>query len=98
MFPLNPSSLSMRDTGGIDRAPKKFELHDVNVAELRSFSIADSVAPRLRPGNQVHLVSGESSVYRRVEQVETISGGYTLIWLEPGHVTATEIAGARKRL
>jgi hypothetical protein len=90
MFPLNPSSLSMRNTGGIDRAPKKFELHDVKVAELRSFSIADNVIPRLRPGSQVHLVSGESGVYRRVEQVETISGGYTVIWLEPGYVDSKE--------
>lgn len=96
MFPLNPSSLRMRDTGGIDRIHKKIELHDTDVTELRSFEMADTAFPRPRPGAQVHLSSGESSVYRRVERVETISGGYVLIWLEPGYVAATEVPVNRR--
>jgi hypothetical protein len=88
MFPLTPPSFRMRDTGGIDRIHKNFELSDVDVTELRSFSITTAGSSRIRPGEQVQLISGESSVYRRVERIETIAGDCILIWLDPGYVTA----------
>ena len=96
MFPLNSSSLTARDTGGIDRIHRSIELHDTDVAELRSFSISSSVFPRLRPGDSVRLSSDGSSVFRRVEQVESIAGDYILVWLEPGYRSAEDARTNRR--
>jgi hypothetical protein len=95
MFPLSHSSHSARDTGGIDRIHKSIELHDTDVAELRSLSISGSLFPRLRPGDLVHLSSGGSSVFRRVERIETIAGDCILIWLDPGYMKAGDSRASR---
>ena len=90
MFPLNSSPLGSLDSRGLNQIRRNIELHDADVAELRSFSIEAKALPRLRPGEVIQLSSEGSSVFRRVERIETIAGECIVIWLDPRHAGATD--------